>query len=227
MGELEKYGLLSLASVAALFLVLTFAHRDLGPEQVTGSQHELQLASVDRFERTARAQERRPDERPGARPPVAVAEPDPASPVRAAVDPELEDSFYRVRKGDSFWTIAQRTLGAGRRWPELVAANRRLDPRRLKVGQLIRIPRDRARSESVGSASPARRSQSEEEQLRRLPRRVAPSSNRHVVEPGDTLSEIALEYYQDAMEWKRIYQANRKRIRNARQLEVGTILELP
>ncbi len=47
---------------------------------------------------------------------------------------------YRIRKGDTFWSIANRQLGNGKRWRELAALNPQLDLRSLPVGQAIYLP---------------------------------------------------------------------------------------
>jgi len=50
---------------------------------------------------------------------------------------------YVVKSGDSFYRIAERELGSGPRWPELMALNRELvgnDPQSLRPGMKLRLP---------------------------------------------------------------------------------------
>lgn len=47
---------------------------------------------------------------------------------------------YTVRSGDTLSRIAQRELGAGDRWRELIDLNPGLDPARLHVGRVLRLP---------------------------------------------------------------------------------------
>jgi len=49
-------------------------------------------------------------------------------------------STYTIKKKDTLWSIATRYLGGGKRWPEIVAANPGLDPKKLRIGQTIKIP---------------------------------------------------------------------------------------
>jgi nucleoid-associated protein YgaU len=50
---------------------------------------------------------------------------------------------------------------------------------------------------------------------------------RHVVQPGDTLSGIALRELGSASLWPTIYYANRDQLVNPNWLRVGTVLKIP
>ena len=45
-----------------------------------------------------------------------------------------------VRGGDSLWRIAERELGNGARWSEIAGLNPSIDPDRLHVGAVLRLP---------------------------------------------------------------------------------------
>ncbi|MFG0320529.1 MAG: LysM peptidoglycan-binding domain-containing protein [Planctomycetota bacterium JB042] len=259
MGELEKYGLLSLASVAVLFLVLTFVHRDLessglkripegGPAEPLILLEAPPAAAPDEAEvsgpvaHASLAPTRTPDARraapsaddptPPARtpsPPREVAPDRRRGPPSAAAGAAREAARPRpasdeppvvvVRQGDTLYGIAQRELGAARRWPEIVALNGHLDPERLRVGDRLVLPR--------AAPAPAR-AEADEPAPRRATRTLpTPKARTHRVEEGDTLSAIALRYYGDARLWDRILQANRGRISDARRLRIGAVLNLP
>ncbi|MHC4071521.1 MAG: LysM peptidoglycan-binding domain-containing protein [Planctomycetota bacterium] len=49
----------------------------------------------------------------------------------------------------------------------------------------------------------------------------------HIVRKGQTLSGISYEYYGSAGKWKKIYEANRKTIKDANVLIPGTKLIIP
>ena len=49
----------------------------------------------------------------------------------------------------------------------------------------------------------------------------------HYVRPKDTLSTIAVAFYNDAGKWKRIYDANRDTIPDSDRLRVGQALIIP
>lgn len=50
---------------------------------------------------------------------------------------------------------------------------------------------------------------------------------RYTVQPGETLSHIALKLYKDASRWREIYEANKEQIRNPKELGVGWKLVIP
>ncbi|MBI4881516.1 MAG: LysM peptidoglycan-binding domain-containing protein [Planctomycetes bacterium] len=234
MGELEKYGLLSLASILVLFLVLTFVRRDLpaGAIRYAALADEPDVLVVEGASAGTQVRAGEPAAAPPAEPEheVATAQPEGASDAAAGA------KVYVVRRGDTLSGIAQQHLGSARRWPELLALNGPLDPKKLRIGQQILLPpADQGRTRRAAApqaeeedaaprpAEPPRR----ETKKAKKPERPRPSASSHRIEPGDTLSAIALKYYGDAMQWKRIHEENRDRIRDARHLEPGTVLRLP
>jgi len=49
----------------------------------------------------------------------------------------------------------------------------------------------------------------------------------HIVRKGETLSNISYKYYGSAGKWQKIYNANRKAIKDPRKLRPGTRLIIP
>lgn len=122
-------------------------------------------------------------------PVVASAEPEPAAasamPAQAAEAPEADaerTGSYSVARGDSLWRIAERLLGDGARYTELVALNADVlngHPDFITPGTILRVPAEAHAHETV------------------------------VVERGDTLSEIAAEELGDADRYPEIFEASR------------------
>jgi nucleoid-associated protein YgaU len=56
---------------------------------------------------------------------------------------------------------------------------------------------------------------------------VYQSENTYTVKQGDTLSAIAKREYGDALEWRRIYEANRDKIENPDLIHPGQQLRIP
>ncbi|RMH57389.1 MAG: LysM domain-containing protein, partial [Candidatus Hydrogenedentota bacterium] len=53
---------------------------------------------------------------------------------------EREEGIHIVRSGETLYSIARSELGDGERWKELARLNGITDPRRLFVGQRLRLP---------------------------------------------------------------------------------------
>jgi LysM repeat protein len=125
---------------------------------------------------------------------AAVAAPLPNEPqvavaVDAPAEPQAEDRVqseterYTVKRGDSLWKIAEERLGDGTRYVELVALNEAvLDgrPDFLLPGTVLKVP---VADDSSGGS--------------------------YVVQPGDTLSEIAEDQLGDADAYPSIFRASR------------------
>jgi LysM repeat protein len=101
------------------------------------------------------------------------------TPARALAAPSRT---YTVQPGDSLWTIAERYLGAGQRYHDIVALNADLlggHDDFLTPGWVLTLPAD---TDTPGS---------------------------YTVRPGDTLSDIARSHLGDESHWHDIYEASR------------------
>ncbi len=105
---------------------------------------------------------------------------------------------WTVRRNDSFWRIAEQSLGDGRRWPEVVRANvgREVAPglvfteqtEAIHPGWVLALPP----AVAVGAAGVQQPSMVE-------------------VRPGDSLGSIAEAVYGADTEWTTVWEANRER----------------
>lgn len=125
---------------------------------------------------------------------------------------------YVVAKNENMWGIARRYLGQGSRWTEIAAANPQVDPKRLREGTQLVIPGVKATRLGVGERSEAGGKSTKRE--------AAPAVRYHVVRPGETLSHIAVEHYEDR-DWRRILKANRKQVPRPTALREGMKLIIP
>ena len=126
--------------------------------------------------------------------------------------------IYIVRKGDTLATISRRIYGSERMIHALERANPGLDPRRMRIGQKIRLPRH-------GRAAVARK-------FRSVRRHTLASSahggRTYVVRAGEDLSGIARKFYHNPALWKRIYDANRRIIGSSpNKLRAGERIVIP
>lgn len=139
-----------------------------------------------------------------AKPAVATSTPAPAKPAAP--------STYTVKEGDSIASIWRSISGSERGWEKLLAANPGVDPSRLKIGQVLKVP-DAGAATTAASAAPAK----------------APTgAGSYTVESGDTLSRVAAKTLGDSKRWKEIFEANREALGNdPGSLQVGQVLKIP
>jgi nucleoid-associated protein YgaU len=109
---------------------------------------------------------------------------------------------YVVQPGDTLSSIAGQQLGDANRWPEIFALNRAIirNPNLIFPGQVLTLP----------SGPPAQ-----------------PQPRFYVVQPGDTLSDIAQQELGDASRWPEIFALNGAILTNPDVIIPGQVLLLP
>lgn len=155
---------------------------------------------------------------PSALPPL----PAPAKPATtpapisttASTPKSTKADTYTVKEGDSIVSIWRSISGSERGWEKLLAANPGVDPSRLKIGQVLKVPDVASASTSstttTGSAS------------------KGSGATTYTVESGDTLHRIANKVYGDSKLWNQIYEANKSTIgSDPADLKVGMKLQIP
>ena len=109
-------------------------------------------------------------------------------PTVAPVKREQSTIDYTVKRGDSLWKIAERLLGDGVRYPEIVELNQGVlngRPDFISAGTVLKVPHE---------ATP--------------PDEGERPSEQYVVRPGDTLSEIAEDKLGDPARYPEIFEAS-------------------
>ncbi len=59
------------------------------------------------------------------------------------------------------------------------------------------------------------------------PPATTPAGQTHTVQRGETLWLLAVKYYGDGQQWRRIHAANQAKIPNVNDMPVGTVLVIP
>lgn len=115
-----------------------------------------------------------------------------AAPVLTAEAPPQQQSTidYTVKRGDSLWKIADRLLGDGARFREIFDLNRRVldQPDFILPGTVLKVPHVVTTPEGDRPAE------------------------EYVVQPGDTLSEIADATLGDPMRYPELFEASRETV---------------
>lgn len=147
---------------------------------------------------------------PGAGATSGKAAVPPAAVVPPPAKPAPTQDTYTVKEGDSIAGIWASITGSERGWERMLEANPGVDPSRLKIGQVLKVP-----------AAPVRASES-------APVKSAVGASAYTVESGDTLHRIAAKVYGDSRLWKQVYEANKSIIgSDPAALKVGTKLQIP
>lgn len=171
--------------------------------------------------------------RPGRAPARGTGEPG-AGPGRSAVGsdrasggnpggvvpPEFVD--YIIKPGDMGWEkISERVYGTRAHWSAVSRANPLLDPRKLRIGEVIRVPVDPENVQGLPVEPGDEEGESEPEPA------PTPAEIEYTVQPGDSLSRIATQFYGSIRYVDFLYDANRDRLRSKDDLRVGQVLVIP
>ncbi len=126
---------------------------------------------------------------------------------------------YVVRKGDTLASISRHIYGNERMIHALERANPGLDPRRMHIGQKIRLPHHGHVALSARHRTSHRR---------RTYASSARGGRTYVVRAGEDLSGIARKFYHNPAMWKKIYKANRRIIGSSpSRLRAGERIIIP
>lgn len=119
---------------------------------------------------------------------------------------------YTIQPGDTFSTIAVKIYGSEQHWIDIAMANPFVDPKRLQIGQAIRLPgfEELLHVETDAAAV------------------AGPGQKTHTVRPGESLYSIAERYYNDPNKWRLLFDTNRDQIgHDPHQLQAGEQLKIP
>lgn len=119
--------------------------------------------------------------------------------VTAASHGRVTDgNTYVVKSGDMLYTIARDVLGDASRHKELEALND-VDPNNLRAGMVLKLPAG-PRLAETGTTTPRAAGDT--------PRRLPDNGRWHVVQRGEILGQISMEYYGTSKRWREIADAN-------------------
>jgi nucleoid-associated protein YgaU len=104
---------------------------------------------------------------------------------------------YTVKRNDTLWALARDHLGDGNRWKEIFNLNRKVlgpEPDFLPTGVVLRLPAQAGSGPTEATERTASTAQSD------------PVT--HVVQPGDTLSQVASDYLNDPNRYPKIVRTS-------------------
>ncbi len=151
---------------------------------------------------------------------------DATSPGMTTAPTPVAPATHKIESGDTLGSIAKKYLGKESRWTEIAKLNPGLDPHRLKIGDVVKLP-EVSRSDAIttsptGWAGATNASDPPSEIV------VPLGSQTHTVREGDTFWIIAEQYYGSGVHWQSIYQANKPIVgANPDKLTTGMKLIIP
>jgi nucleoid-associated protein YgaU len=152
---------------------------------------------------------------PPGTPKVADQVPNPQA--AKVIPPEFTEHI--VQKNETFESIAKKYFGAKASGSIIAKANPFMDPRRLRPGRVVRIPRDPNNIQGIAVPTPA--------QPEETPASVPTGPRTYVVVAGDTLSKISAKMYGESRHADEIFGANRGQLADEHSLSIGQVIIIP
>jgi LysM repeat protein len=154
--------------------------------------------------------------------PTTVESSNPIEPPLARVElipPEFTEHI--VAPNELMQTIAKRYYGSIDDWTIIAKANPRVDPKKLRPGMVLLIPKDKdnIQGKLVGEDTPPGVITTHHETESKV--------IEYVVRPGDSLSVISQRIYGSSRHARFIYESNRDILRSMDAISVGQLLRLP
>jgi nucleoid-associated protein YgaU len=149
----------------------------------------------------------------------AEAGPPIVSPNAGVIPPDFHQ--YTVQPGDSFQSIAERFFGSGVDGSVIARANPQTDPRRLRAGRVILVPKDPKNIQGIPVVVP------QPDPPVAGPVSPANPPRTYTVQRGDNLSLIAQRLLGSTRHADAIFQANRSTLSSKDALKIGQVLVIP
>lgn len=128
--------------------------------------------------------------------------------ISQSVVENIGSNEYVVKKGDNLWKIAVLSYNDGYKWSQIAKENNLKNPSSIEIGQKLILPKITNITETIENNS------------------IMVGSEYKVVK-GDSLWKIAVKVYGDGYQWTKIWQANKLKINNPNELEIGMMLTMP
>lgn len=132
--------------------------------------------------------------------------------------------FYKVQPNDDLHKIAKKHYGDVNKWLLIFNANQDKihDRNSLKIGTELIIPDENPASLKTKkeTTTPALSQLTEVEN-------TVQAAKKHTVQQGDSLYKLAVKYYNDGAQWKKILEANKHILKNQNSLKIGQDLVIP
>lgn len=150
--------------------------------------------------------------------PEPVAEPV-IKPAPRLIPPEFTEHI--VQPDELMQTIARQYFGSIDDWTIIAKANPKIDPRKLRPGMVLRIPKDKTNIQGKlvgGDVEPGVITPHTDDGSKVI---------EYIVQSGDSLSRISLRIYGSSRHAQFIFESNRDTMRSIDSISIGQLLRLP
>jgi nucleoid-associated protein YgaU len=140
--------------------------------------------------------------------------------------------IHKVQYNDNLRKIAKKYYGDESRWLLIFNANQDKiqDRNSLKIGTELIIPEEKTTTQMIKAET---KTDTKKEII--TPslsqavevKDVKPTARKHIIQQGDTLYTLAIKYYNDGTKWNKIFDANKKALKDQKSLKIGQELVIP
>lgn len=135
---------------------------------------------------------------------------------------------HKVKYNDSLRKIANKYYGDESKWLLIFNANQNKiqDRNSLKMGTELIIPEEKIISQKIKGKTKKETTTPSLSQVVEV-EDAKSTANTHTVHQGDSLYTLAAKYYNDGAKWNKIYDANKKALKDHKSLKIGQELVIP
>lgn len=123
--------------------------------------------------------------------------------VKESKSQKIEGKTYKVAKGDTLWSIAEKKYNSGYNWVDIKEANKISNPNMISAGQTIVLPDVKAKAPIVAGTSKGGSVGKSVAQGEKI------VGNSYTVVKGDNLWNISVRAYGDGFAWVKIARVNK------------------
>lgn len=135
---------------------------------------------------------------------------------------------HKVQYNDSLRKIAKKYYGNESGWLLIFNANQNKiqDRNSLKIGTELIIPEEKAAAQKPKTETKTVMTTPPLSQVVEV-EDVKPAERKHIIQQGDSLYSLAVKYYKDGTKWNKIFDANKKNLKDQKSLKIGQELVIP
>ncbi|GAN32632.1 MAG: LysM peptidoglycan-binding domain-containing protein [Candidatus Brocadia sp. AMX2] len=136
--------------------------------------------------------------------------------------------MHKVQYSDSLRKIARKYYGDESKWLLIFNANQDKiqDRNSLRIGTELVIPAEKTAIQKTKAEIKTEITTPTLSQVIEV-EDAKPTVRKHIIQQGDSLYTLATKYYSDGSKWNKIFDANRKTLKDQKSLKIGQELVIP